>query len=421
MESKRDVWKDWRNKVVPISKTSSILLSDTRAALARVAQQAEGRNDAVEAAGAWLLPGLDTVSRLATMAEHAAACKGQMRSYKQVAVLGYAASLLLDKFQQQAALENGLKWLSGLPAMSAGALMGFATDPVSLLGIALGTRCACDEVKSAVRNWASKFLSDEYNALGTEPWHSCLLAVTAQILTIEPVLPIPIEAEAACVRVAMRSKGLLPANSSNETDEEFVLTLLKESRVTETDCTHAAIQMVALDWIRRKAPTVIPARMTPEDVVSLLKHTEFALKRWTWEDRPKTTTGIARQWHIDNEYHLQNLLWTLLAPIFPDLTDEEYTIQLGSKNPRIDLGIPSLKLIIEAKFMRMGDPPKKFIEEIAADASLYLVEGARYNQIVAIIWDDTARTNLHTEMIRAMNQIDGVLDAIVVSRPGNWT
>ena len=62
----------------------------------------------------------------------------------------------------------------------------------------------------------------------------------------------------------------------------------------------------------------------------------------------------ARQWHVDNEYHVQNLLWVLLAPIFPDLDDEQYLTKIGQKNPRADLYIPSMKLIVEAKFLRAG-------------------------------------------------------------------
>ncbi len=70
---------------------------------------------------------------------------------------------------------------------------------------------------------------------------------------------------------------------------------------------------------------------------------------------PRTTSGTARQWHIDNEYHVQNLLWVLLAPIFPDLDDEQYLTKIGQKNPRADLYIPSMKLIVEVKFLRAGE------------------------------------------------------------------
>ena len=79
------------------------------------------------------------------------------------------------------------------------------------------------------------------------------------------------------------------------------------------------------------------------------------LRKWTWETEPRTTNGTARQWHIDHEYHVQNLLWVLLAPIFPDLDDEQYLTKIGQKNPRADLYIPSMRIIVEVKFLRSGD------------------------------------------------------------------
>jgi hypothetical protein len=405
--------------VVSVTKTGDILLDDARTALMHKAVQAIAGKDVASAAILWLLPGLNAHSDMESMADYAAECKGQLRSYKQVAILGFAAGLTASIFKHQAVLESGLQWMSKVAPVSAGAIMGFATDPVALLGIAIGTQYASKEIQEAVREWMTRFLPDAYNASGTDAWQKCLLAIVHRIMEQVPILPLPSDAEGAAVRIAMQSRGLLHFTPSN--DEEQVLWLLKAGVEPESNPFQAAMQIAALDWIRRNVPTVTPDRVTPGDVVTLLGRLEFALKRWTWEDKAKTPTGTARKWNIDNEYHFQNLLWTILAPIFPDLRDEEYTPQLGFKNPRIDIGIPSLKLIIEAKYMRASDAPKKMIDEIAADASLHLVSGSKYTQIVAVIWDDSARTNLHDDMVRAIKQINGVLDAIIVSRPGNWT
>jgi hypothetical protein len=65
----------------------------------------------------------------------------------------------------------------------------------------------------------------------------------------------------------------------------------------------------------------------------------------------------------------------MLAPIFPDLDDEQYLTKIGHKNPRADLHIPSMKLIVEAKFLRAGDKMQKSIDEISSDASLYNAMG----------------------------------------------
>ena len=69
--------------------------------------------------------------------------------------------------------------------------------------------------------------------------------------------------------------------------------------------------------------------------------------------------------------------------------------------------------------MRADDPPKKMVEQIAEDASLYLVPGSRYDRIIPFIWDDSRRTEHHEEMIRGLRQIAGVVDAVIVPRPGS--
>ena len=68
--------------------------------------------------------------------------------------------------------------------------------------------------------------------------------------------------------------------------------------------------------------------------------------------------------------------------------------------------------------MRPTDPPKAMIEQIAEDASLYLVPGSRYDQIIPFIWDDSRRSEHHEDMLRGLRQIRGVFDAVIISRPG---
>ncbi len=132
-----------------------------------------------------------------------------------------------------------------------------------------------------------------------------------------------------------------------------------------------------------------------EDVIKLLKRVPTGLRRWTWEKKSPIRSSQARQWHIENEYHVQNLLYFLLAPFFADIREEEYTPSVGQKQPRVDLAIPSLKLVIEIKFWYAKDKPQKVIGEIAEDTSLYLAEGSSYEQIIAFIWDDFRRTEEH--------------------------
>jgi hypothetical protein len=112
-------------------------------------------------------------------------------------------------------------------------------------------------------------------------------------------------------------------------------------------------------------------------------------------------------------------LWALLAPIFPDLEDEENFPSAGHKHPRVDLCLPSLRIIIEVKFLRTGRQKDcaNLIEEVAADASLYRIPGSNYDQIIAFVWDDSGSTEQHRELEQGLTKIPGVISAVIISRP----
>ena len=123
------------------------------------------------------------------------------------------------------------------------------------------------------------------------------------------------------------------------------------------------------------------------------------------------------QWDVQNEYHVQNLLYAVLAPLFPDLNDEETLPPVGQKNPRVDLSIPSLRTIIEVKFLRPGVAIQKMISEIAEDVGLYKTD-PRWTTLIPFIWDDSGRNEEHAKLIGGLKMFDLVLGAVVVARPG---
>ena len=114
---------------------------------------------------------------------------------------------------------------------------------------------------------------------------------------------------------------------------------------------------------------------------------------------------------------MQNLLYFLLAAVFADIIEEEYTGSVGQKKPRVDLVITSLKLVIEIKFWYGKDKPQRIIEEIAEDTSLYLAQGSPHEQIIAFIWDDSRRTEEHHLLKSGLKNLKGIFDVVIVSRP----
>jgi hypothetical protein len=74
---------------------------------------------------------------------------------------------------------------------------------------------------------------------------------------------------------------------------------------------------------------------------------------------------------ISDEYDVQDLLYVILYPLFPDLTPEDYTIKHAGSNKRIDLVINSKHITIEVKMLKAKDTEGRFIEELNVDISTY--------------------------------------------------
>lgn len=407
--------------MVPVTSPEEILLSDARKQLLRELQNLRGKGNLDEAFAAWLLPATDIEFQLREVAQAASEHTGGQRTYRDVAILGFtAAAGILEDFQREA-LQFGLEWVSGRAPLIDGQPMDFCTDPVGLLGISLGARLANDvAVKAKVNEWLDSVIKQSFQSR-LDDWQKCLLCAVKQQENSN-VMFLPTGSQSADVRVALRSKGMLPdALDSNYQDYIDTLSLVKRNCGADVPPIRAALRLAALDSIQQIAPAISLFCPSIEDVCRILARVPAALRRWTWEERARTRGGEPRKWHIDNEYHVQNLLYLLLAPVFPDLTDEDYTPSVGQMHPRADLGIPCLRLIIEVKFMRSSHSPQDMIEQIAADSGLYLVENSSYSQIVAFIWDDSRRSEQHDLLRAGLRQLRGVVDAVIVSRPGSMT
>jgi len=96
--------------------------------------------------------------------------------------------------------------------------------------------------------------------------------------------------------------------------------------------------------------------------------------------------------------------------------------QVGQLNSRADIGLPSLNLIIEVKFLRKGKKFQHMIEEVAADNSIYFkrdsVYKTKYSKLLVFLWDDSRRDEEHQIFKNAINGLINVVGTVVISRPG---
>ncbi|TAM47743.1 MAG: hypothetical protein EPN55_01720 [Gammaproteobacteria bacterium] len=180
-----------------------------------------------------------------------------------------------------------------------------------------------------------------------------------------------------------------------------------------------SLLVYVFDQVNQDVAVVPPKGWSLDDLLGFLEHIPVGLKRWTWEDAGRTRGAKPVKWPVENEYHVQNLLYVLLGPIFNDIADEVNLQPVGQKNPRIDLYLPSLHTIIEVKYRK--DVKKSFqalIGEIAEDASLYRADATYKDaRIVSILWDCTRATQEHAKFKEGVLKINGMNGCIVISAP----
>lgn len=189
----------------------------------------------------------------------------------------------------------------------------------------------------------------------------------------------------------------------------------------KSDASTALLSLIVFvfDQASQDLAIVPPKGWALNDLLGFLEHIPVGLKRWTWEETGRTKGAEPVRWRVDNEYHVQNLLYVLLAPVFNDIADEVYLQPIGQKTPRIDLYLPSLHTIIEVKYRK--DSKKSFqslIGEIAEDASLYRAD-VKYKdaQIVNFLWDHTRATQEHPKFKEGVLRIIGIDGCVAISAP----
>lgn len=137
------------------------------------------------------------------------------------------------------------------------------------------------------------------------------------------------------------------------------------------------------------------------------------MKRWRW-DGDNLQNPI--HWPVTQEREVQDILWLILRSYFPDIVDEDALPKLGHSTYRADFGIGSLKLVIEVKFASSKDDFKQIEKEVQEDCIPYLRD-IRYESLIVFIYDDSASVQEHDTTRRALLQLPGVAEVVIVSRP----
>ncbi len=185
---------------------------------------------------------------------------------------------------------------------------------------------------------------------------------------------------------------------------------------TATDLHFDSIPQAAFIWSSVNSllfHTFGTMSLQPKYVAAVLQNFEPAMKRWRW-DGDNLQNPI--RWPITQEREVQDILWLILRSYFPDVVDEDTLPKLGHSTYKADFGIGSLKLIIETKFTTCKEDFKKIEKEVQEDCIPYLRD-LRYESLIVFIYDDSASVQEHDITRRALLEIPGIVDVVIVSRP----
>lgn len=388
-----------------------------RKTLAAAAEDDPQQPPHARAFAAWVqLESLGQAALLGALADEATKAQGAARETSHVAVLGYAASLD-ERFVTP--FTDGLAWLRARQYFVQGRPLTFEIDGLALLGVATGLSKLDAATSAAAGAWLDGVLAESVSRSRKPDWNESLIQAALAVLR-QPGGTWTGSMVADDLVVSLSAKGLASASEAVRANAWTIISSL----IGEGDgMGRAATQLAALTTLLRDASTLRPGATSVADVARLLAGVARSMRRWAWDEKPLSKNSVAAHWDVDNEYHVQDMLWAILAPLFTDLDDEEWLKSLGQHHPRADLAIPSLELIIEVKYLRKGGKAVfvDVIKEVAADASTYLQKGSGYKHIVAFIWDDEARTEEHPELLQGLTRLRGVEDAIVISRPARMT
>lgn len=304
-------------------------------------------------------------------------------------------------------------------------LQSLSSDDIALLGLCEGVaylRKAGSSVAEEVVDWLVR-LVDGGQVRGH--WLSRVRSLGGDLLDASGRLlaaPTWANTDTGALELALRHTWTDAFASVRAMDDEerirLLASLLSESPPRVGDLERAVVWLCAIDAL----VTYAARGLTPSisDTVRILQDVQHSLKRWRPHDRARRKGLQPGTWLIDDEYDVQTLLWAVLYPIFgSDLIDETHLPNWGFTEPRLDLGIQSLGVIIAAKIARNPSDFNKIEGEIHGDLGLYFKDPSKFDKMIVFIYDDCDRhepekiDGLKNALIKR-SRIEGV---VVVRRP----
>jgi hypothetical protein len=344
----------------------------------------------------------------------------RLTQYPVLAVLGYSLYHFPGTAPHAAphALAEGMTRLRARDPFPPDRI-SFAFDHTALLGLVLGTK-ALGEAGAGHRSWLASVIDDPRRGpLGL--FQALLTGCIRSELTGEATLIYDAGryqcAEERALLVWGVVRGALrfvdPRLDVATFQAQALYSVLLADATGTAPGRAAAMWAATRDLLARSTAEIVRTR---SHVATVLRRFQAAMRRWRWDDPQRVRRAV--RWPIVAEREVQDILWLVLRSAFDDVVDEESLPRVGHSTYLADFGIPSLKLLVEAKFARQAADFKKLEKEIMEDAAAYLAGTAgRYDRMLVFIYDDSSSVQEHDVTVKALRRVPGIEEVIIVSRP----
>lgn len=299
--------------------------------------------------------------------------------------------------------------------------VSFAYQPITLIGLILGIKgVPDDDWQKTASKWLSSIIYKRTGQGKLSGFHS-LLYHYAKYLLYGNVTELPIDPDDAAIEELSifawaLKKGIFKNKTSDGTldsvREHLINQLVRDDIAVDTDDKAAIIWIAANECISADISTYL---MSSSYVSAILSRFEDAMKRWRFDDPENVKKPV--RWEITSEKHVQDILWLILRSYFEDLVDEDVLPKFGHKYHITDFAIPSLRLLIEVKYLYRRTDFKKIEQEIMVDSVAYLSKTQDYDKILVFIYDESSSVQEHGTTKNDLMKIDGIEDVIIVSKP----
>ena len=295
--------------------------------------------------------------------------------------------------------------MSGRTFFAEGRTPRFEVDGIALLGVALGASAA--KIPEGGKEWFAGLLRRSAGTLQGDRWQCDLVEIARGIIDKKH-------------EVSIKDMRLRTAFSETPPEDDRQAAWVEMIACCGNgDPVQVAVNRAVFEQCAASLAALPIVGAGVAELISILESLAKSMSHWTYETSARVKSVTPQQWEVDHEYHVQNLLWTVLRPVFSDLVDEQSLPKVGHKTPRYDLGVPSLGTIVEVKFIRKAGAAacRKITEEIAADRSLYLGPATGYSRLIAFIWDECSQTEEYQTLMDGLEGMEGIEKVVILSRP----